>query len=485
MMGGTSQSGTITSNVIWRFAERILAQLITFIVSVVLARILLPDDYGTVAYVTVFISFLDILVTNGLPTALVQKKGADDLDYSSVFYINVVVSIALYIILFFCARPIANFYKIEELVPVVRVMGIRVIIASVNSVQHSYVSKNMMFRKYFWATLFGTITSGVVGVLMAYRGFGVWAIVSQYLTNSFIDTVFLWFTVGWRPIKAFSLERVRKLFSFGWKILAEAIAETFSKQFRNLVIGKAYTSADLAYYNKAQQIPTLITNNIGVSIVSVLFPAMAEKQENRADVLGLLRKSTRTLAYIVMPMLVGLSLVAKNIIILLLTEKWIESVPYLQICCFSLGINLLVYIKHQALLAIGRSTTYVFENMFVRVVTITLVLLTYRISVFAIVITEAVCAIVLMLTTMYTSKKYNQYEYYDQLKDLLPSCFICFGMAIPVVIIGTIQLPLFIMLLMQIVVGSGVYILISHLLKLDEYNYCIRTINKVFRKKRI
>ena len=203
----------VLSGFVWKFGERIIAQLISTIVSIILARLLTPEDYGTVAIIMIFITIANVFVSNGLGNALVQKKDADDLDFSSVFYLNFLLSLLLYGILFFMAPHIAKFYGMPVLTATLRVLAIRIPVAAINSVQQGYVSRNMLFKRFFWSTLFGTLLSGIVGITMAYKGFGVWALVAQYLTNTCTDTVVLWFTVRWRPIFKCSWKRAKKLFS--------------------------------------------------------------------------------------------------------------------------------------------------------------------------------------------------------------------------------------------------------------------------------
>ena len=213
------RNSTIT-NFIWRFAERCGAQLVTFVVSIVLARILAPEDYGQIALITVFTTIMQVFVDSGLGTALIQKKDADDLDFSSVFYFNFVVCLILYVVMFGVAPLIATFYNDTSLVPIIRVISLTIVISGVKGIQQSYVSRNMMFKRFFYSTLGGTIFSALFGIGLAYAGFGVWAIVIQQLSNTAMDTLILWITVKWRPKKMFSWNRLKCLLSFGWKMLA-------------------------------------------------------------------------------------------------------------------------------------------------------------------------------------------------------------------------------------------------------------------------
>ena len=261
---------TTVKNFIWRFAERCGAQLVTFVVSIVLARILSPDDYGTVALVTVFTTILQVFVDSGLGTALIQKKNADDLDFSSVFYFNFVVCLVLYAGMFLAAPLIASFYNDLTLTPIIRVISLTIVISGVKGIQQSFVSRNMLFKRFFFSTLGGTIFSAIIGIAMAYAGCGVWAIVAQQLSNTAIDTLILWLTVKWRPKKMFSWERLKTLFSFGWKLLISSLLDTVYSNIRSLVIGKMYSPSDLAYYNQGDKLPSTVITNINTSIASVL-----------------------------------------------------------------------------------------------------------------------------------------------------------------------------------------------------------------------
>ena len=359
-MGEKNQSmrGKVFSGLFWKFGERISAQLISLIVSIVLARLLSPDDYGAVALVMVFITIANVFVASGFGNALIQKKNADNLDFSSVFYLNIALGLVLYAVLFFASPAIASFYNMPVLSPALRVLGIRIVVASVNSVQQAYVSRHMLFKRFFWSTLFGTLVSGVVGITMAYHGFGVWALVAQYLTNTCTDTIVLWFTVKWRPIFRCSLERAKGLFSYGWKLLVSALLDTGYKQLRSLIIGKKYTSADLAYYNQGDKYPGLIVNNINTSISSVLFPAMSQFQDDRERVKQMTRRAIQISSYIMWPMMIGFAVVAEPFVSLVLTDKWLPCVPFIRIFCFTYGLYPIHTANLQAINALGRSDLF-------------------------------------------------------------------------------------------------------------------------------
>ena len=224
------------SGLFWRFGERITAQIISFVVSIVLARILMPEQYGIVAIVTIFINLANVFVTSGLGTSLVQKKEADELDFSTMFWASIIFSLMIYTVIFIVSPLIAKIYNNELLTIVLRVMGLKIPIAAINSIQQAYVQREMIFKKFFFSTIIGTIISAFVGIWMALNNFGVWSLVGQYLTNSIIDTVVLAITVKWRPHLVFSIERFKKLFSYGWKIMESSFIGTAFDQFRGLII---------------------------------------------------------------------------------------------------------------------------------------------------------------------------------------------------------------------------------------------------------
>lgn len=270
----------VTKGLFWTFGERITAQLISTIVGIVLARVLDPEHYGIIAIVTVFITFFNVFVTSGFSSAVVQKKDVDDLDYDTAFYIGLIVAIIAYIILFFTSNFIADFYKMPDLGLVIKVMSIRLPLAALNATQQAYVRRKMEFKKFFIATSFGTIISGFVGIAMALSGFGVWALVTQYLTNTTIDSIVMWFVCGWKPKLQFSLKRAESIYSFGWKVLVSDLVATIEGDIRSLIIGKQFGSSDLAFFDNGKKYPALLVNNIDTAINKVMLPVYSQNQDN-------------------------------------------------------------------------------------------------------------------------------------------------------------------------------------------------------------
>ena len=479
-MEDTKQS--VFSNMIWRFAERCGAQIVQFIVSIVLARILAPEAYGIIALVTVFTTILQVFVDSGLGNALIQKKDADDLDFSTVFYTNIVICLVLYIGIFIASPTIARFYDDLNLIPVIRVLSLTLVISGVKNVQQAYVSKKMIFKKFFFATLLGTIGAAFLGVIMAINGMGVWALVAQQLFNLSLDTIILWITVKWRPKLCFSFKRLKKLFSFGWKLLVSSLIDTVYNNVRQLLIGKLYSSADLAYYNRGKQFPNLIVQNINNSIDSVLLPTMSQEQDNKEKVKNMTRKAIKTSVFIMAPLMMGLAFTSKNVVTLILTEKWLECVPYLCIFC----ITYMFYPIHSANLnainAMGRSDLFLKLEIIKKIVGIVLLLVTIKINVLAMALSLLVSSVISQIINSWPNKKLLGYSYIDQLKDILPSIMLAIFMGVVVYIIGFIKLPTILSLILQIIVGIIVYIVGAKLLKIDTYEYLISVIKGYLKK---
>lgn len=460
-------------NFIWRFAERCGAQLVTFIVSIVLARILTPSDYGTIALVTVFTTILQVFIDSGLSTALIQKKDADDLDFSSVFYFNFVICIILYLIMFVSAPFIADFYKDSSLVSIVRVISLTLVISGVKGVQQSYVSRHMLFKRFFFSTLGGTIFSAVLGIIMAYAGFGVWAIVFQQLSNNAIDTLILWITVKWRPIKKFSWSRLKNLLSFGWKMLASSLLDTVYNNLRNMIIGKLYTSADLAFYNQGDKFPKLIVTNINTSIDSVLLPTMSNEQDNHVRVKDMTRRAIKISTYIMAPLMIGLAFCAKPIVQIVLTDKWLPCVPYLQIFCISYLFWPIHTANLNAIKAMGRSDLFLKLEVIKKFIGMILLLITMNISVMAMAYSLLISGLISQVINSWPNRYLLKYSYIDQIKDILPNIVMALIMGGFVYFISYLNLPILVSLVVQILSGGIIYLILSILTKNDSFIYLI------------
>ena len=478
------QNKGVFTNLIWRFAERCGAQGVAFVVSIVLARLLAPEAYGTIALVTVFTTILNVFVNSGLGNALIQKKDADDLDFSSVFYFNVAMCLVLYAGIFLAAPLIARFYDDETLTPVVRVLSLTLVISGVKNVQQAYVSRTMQFKKFFYSTLGGTIGAAFVGIFLAYRGYGVWALVAQQIFNATVDTAILWLTVKWRPKAAFSFTRLKGLLSYGWKLLASALLDTVYNDVRQLIIGKLYSTADLAYYNKGQQLPNLAVENINTSIDSVLLPTLSQAQDDPQRLKAMTRRAIQTSTYIMAPVMMGLAAVAEPLIRLLLTEKWLPCVPFLRIFC----VTYMLYPVHTANLnaikAMGRSDLTLKLEVIKKTMGLAFLLGSMWLGVLAMAYSLLITGVLSQIINAWPNRKLLDYGYWEQLKDILPGIALAVGMGLCVYALSFLGLPTAATLLLQVLLGVGIYVGGSVLLKLETYRYLLGLTRSFFRKGR-
>lgn len=475
---------SVLSGLFWKFLERMGAQFVTFVVSIVLARILLPEDYATIVIVMVFITISDVFVKSGFGQALIQKKDVDDVDFSTVFYFSVTLGLLLYILLFFTAPYIADFYREPILCNVLRVMAIRIPIAGLNSVQQAYVSRHMMFKKFFFSTLGGVIGSAVIGIIMAYQGVGVWALVAQYMSASIIDTCVLWCIVKWRPVLAFSVKKMKELFGFGWKILVSSLLETGYTQLNNMIIGKVYTASDLAFYNKGQQIPNLVVTNINSSINSVLFPALSKEQDDIVKIRQMTRRAIKTSSYVVFPMLAGVFAVADVLICILLTDKWSDCVIYLRLACLTYALWPIHTANLSAIQAVGRSDLFLKLEIIKKIVGIVFLIIAIPRGVVAIAVSMIVSSVFSSFINAWPNRKLLQYKYREQLWDIFDALVLSVVMVIAVMFIGGLIENMYLCLAVQVCVGIIVYVGMSKLFKVESFEYIYGMLVEYLKKKK-
>lgn len=469
--GGNDRKRKIFAGFFWRFAECCGAQGVSFLVSIILARLLEPEAYGTIALVTVFITICRVFVDSGMGNALIQKKDADDLDFSTVFYFNLALCGIFYCVVFLAAPWIARFYRLPGLTAVIRVLGLVILISGIKNVQQAYVSRNMLFQYFFKATLAGTAGAACIGIALAYLGAGVWALVAQQVFNTAVDALMLWITVKWRPKKMFSLKRLKCLYGFGWKMLASSLLDTLYNNVRQLVIGKFYSSKDLAYYNRGRQFPELVINNINTSIDSVLLPAMSDVQENAGSVREMTRKSIKASVYMMAPLLVGIFVMAPSIVDLILTDKWRPCIPYIRIFCMTYLFYPIHTANLNAIKAMGRSDLILKLEILKKATGLVLMLSTMWFGVLAMAYGLLVGSILSQAMNAWPNRKLLDYGYTEQLKDILPGILLAAGMGVAVWGVSFAPLPEWMACVAQVVVGAVSYIVGSAVMKLDSFYY--------------
>lgn len=473
------------SNFIWKFMERILAQLVSTGVTIVLARLLLPEDYGVVSIVTIFIGICNVFVSQGFATALIQKKDADAKDFSSMFYASIILSLVLYVALFLSAPFISEFFGngYELLTPILRVMGLQIPISAVKSIQQAYVSRNLMFKKFFWSTLGGTLFSAFVGIGLAYKGVGAWALAGQYLTNTIIDTMILTITVKWRPIAYFSWARIRGMLSFGSKMLVAGLVDEIYTQLRSFVIGKKYSSSDLAYYNKGNQFPALFITNINASLMAVLFPVMSRYQDSKTNLLSVCRKTIKISTFVIFPIMAGLAAISESFIGLLLTDKWLQCVPYMQIFCAIYAFYPIYTANLQGIKAIGNSGAYLWTELAKKVVGIACLIIAVPYGAIWIALSLLISTMINYVINAVSAKIVLGYPIRQQLLDILPNVIIAgvmFGITYKLNAVVSSRL---VNLIIQIVVGVASYCIMAVITKNESFKYLYSTV-KGFLKRR-
>ncbi|MBQ6781535.1 MAG: lipopolysaccharide biosynthesis protein [Treponema sp.] len=470
------------SGFFWRLSERLCAQVVTFAVTVVLARILMPEDYGVVAIVNVFVAVADGFVTGGIATSLIQKNNADETDYSSMFYISFLFSFFLYVVLFFCCPLIARLYRNELLIPIFRVMGIKFFISAVNSVQQAYVARRMIFKKFFFATIIGTVVSGALGVLLALSGKGIWALVTQSLMNPFIDTIILFITVRWHPRLLFSFARAKLLFQYGWKLALTRFIGTFFEKLRQCVVGIKYSANDLAFYNRGEALPSLVAGNVISTLESVLFPALSNFQNDREKLKMAIRHAVKLGSYVLSPVLVGLALVSDKIVFILYGKKWAMASPFVALLSLSMIPSVISSINVQAIKALGRSDVILMLEFIKKPFFIAVVFFCIFISPIAMAYGAIVYGLVSCMVNYFPNIKLLGYVASEQFFDFFPPVVLSFFMSIPVYFVGKLPLNIYIIFFLQFLCGTSCYILLSVILKIQSF-YEVKEIikNKLIR----
>lgn len=473
----------VLSSLIWKLLERGGSQGIQFIVTIVLARLLLPTEYGLIVLVTIFINIAGVVVQGGFNTALIQKKDAGDIDFSSVFYLNLFIASLLYLFLFFTSPLIAAFFYEPELKGVLRVLSISLFITAFNSIQLSVISRKFLFKNLFFSSLGAMILSGIIGVTMAYAGYGVWALVAHQITNQLIVTVILFFTVKWRPKLIFSMNSIQTLFTFGWKLLVSGLIDTLYINLRSILIGKMFSPAILGFYNRGEQFPNLIINNINGSIQSVMLPTLALYQDNKLRVRELVRRSIVTSSFIVFPLMVGMAVIAKPMIMILLTEKWLPLVPFLQIFCASYALWPIHTANLQVINALGRSDIYLKIEIIKKLIGLLILIISIPFGVYAMAYGVLVTGIISTFINSYPNIKLINYSFIEQWKDIFPSLLLSILMGIVIFFIPFIGLSTSLTLFSQVSIGVIIYIGLAIILKLECFNYLLSILKDTYKKK--
>ena len=404
----------------WSFLVTFGEQGVRLVVSLVIARLLTPAEYGLTAIILVFVGIAEVLINSGFAKAIIQKREPSQIELCSVFYFNVGVSLICAAILAACGPLIASFYKNPILAPLAAVMAIDFVISAFGLVQNTLLTKQLDFKTQFWARLTGTVLSGVVGIGMALEGCGVWSLVGQCLVANGATVACYWLHPCWKPSLTFQLRALRPMFSFGSKLLASALIDVLFKNLYVLIIGKAFSPRDLGFYTRAQQLQQLPVDNICTITERVLFSSFASIQHDKEHLRRALQKTVTSLSMIVCPVMVGLALVAKPLVLTALTEKWAGCIPYLQLLCVAGAFYPVQLINLNALTAQGRSDLFLRLEIIKKCILILAIAVTWKWGVMVMIYGQIAVVLICYFLNSYYTGRFLDYGIVAQIKDMLP-----------------------------------------------------------------
>lgn len=441
------------------------AQGVQFVVSILLARMLSPKEYGVLAIMMIFTGLANVFVQNGFALALIQKKAADERDFSSVFFFNLLLSALVYLLIFFAAPPIAAFYDNPDIVRMLRVLAVIVFFGGVISVQNAYISKKLEFRSLFIASLLSSLLSGAASIYMAGSGYQVWALVWQQILYYIFLCLILFLTISWRPSFFFSLSRLKKMFDFGWKILLSALLDNIFTNLHGLGMGKIYDGEVLGNFTRGEQFPKIVITNIGAAMQSVLFPVMAHSQDDRSELKSILRDSLMISTYVLFPIMTGLIAIADKLVLVLLGSKWAGAVPFLQLMCLGYLFWPLHITNLQALNALGRSDIFLKLEVIKKILSVCVLLLGIRYNALIFIGLKVLADYVCIFINAWPNKELLGYGVYKQLGDVLPNLGPAFLMGASVYGIGRAAGEGVIVILLQLAAGVLLYPALSWLFR--------------------
>ena len=481
-MTGQSLTDKTIKGVGWNSIDRFANYGIGFIVGVILARLLSPEEYGLIGIITIFTVIFNIILDGGLSTALIRKDGVTDTDYCTVFYTNLVVSVGLTTLLFLSAPIIADFFKRPELIPYIHVMSFIIIINALSITQQARLTKRIDFKTQTKISLISHISSGVIGIVMAYMGYGVWALVAQQISSRLFTTILLWIYNKWIPSLIFSWQCFKELFNFSWKLLSAQILNAVWTQVYQAVIGKVYSPAILGQYTRAQQYGNLVSHSIGDVVMKVSLPVMSSIQNENERLLRAFRLIIKTTMLLTAFLIVSMAATAENLIYVLIGEQWLPCVPMMQIVCAGLVIYPLHQININMLIVQGRSDIQLLLQIIKCILALGPIFLGIFIGIYWMLIGSVVTSLIALILNSYYSGKIFNYTWWMQLKDIAPSLGIAILVAIPLYAFSFIPFSPFIIFPIQILLGFALAYRLCEFFKLEEYILLRSIIVKNLRK---
>lgn len=471
----------------WSALENVTRLGVTFVVSIILARLLSPEEYGLIGILTIFIAIFNAIVDSGFTNALIRKQDATDTDYSTVFYTNLVLSLVLAAVLFFCAKPISVFFERPELVSLTKVMSSVVIINALSIVQRVRTTKAIDFKTQTKITFISSIGSGVIGIAMAYMRYGVWALVGQQISNQLFTTLFFWFYNKWVPKLVFSWASFKEMWAFGSKLLASSLIATAWNEIYQVVIGKCYSPATLGLYTRAKQFADMCSSNLTSVVQRVSYPVLSGIQDDRVRLKGAYQRVIKTTMLPTFVLMLGMAACAEPMIYVLIGEQWLECVPMLQIICTYGMLYPLHALNLNMLQVQGRSDLFLKLEIIKKIIAIGPLLLGIFVDIYLMLAGSLITSFISYYLNAYYSGPFLNYSIKEQVKDILPSFGVAVAMAVPVFAMSFIPLNPFILLPLQIVAGAIITLSICEVTKLPEYielkGIAMPIINKVIKRK--
>lgn len=436
-MSEQSLKSKVAKGAVWTLMEKLSTQVVGFVVSMVLARLLTPNDYGTVAITGIFFAVAGALVDGGFSGALIQKKDADDLDFNSVFYLNLTLSVVAYIAMFSAAPWIASFYDTPELIAIIRVSAIGFLFSAVNAIQNAELMRKMLFNLSFRISIITCFTSATCGITLAFLGYGVWALVWSSLITGFVGVIARWFIISWRPRLMFSGARLRPLFAYGWKMALSGLLDSFFRELNGLLIGRFYSKADIAFVNKGRALPQLAMDQVDSTLGRVSFPALVLLQDDKLKLREAMRRMMRCSTFLVFPLMVGVAVCSWSFIRLLYGEKWTPAAPYMMLACFSFALWPFHTINLKGITALGRSDVFLVLEIIKKTLALIVIVSAFRLGVFT---WMAISAFALgplsVVINSWPNRKLLNYTIGMQVRDVLPTAFVCCAQAATMLGIG-------------------------------------------------
>lgn len=472
------------NGILWSSIERFSQQGIQLIISIILARLLLPEQFGLIGMLVIFIAISQAFLVSGFGQALIQKKNPTQTDFSTVFYFNIVAGVILYSILYITAPYIAKFYNEPQLILLTRFIALSIIINSFGLIQNTILTKKIDFKTLTKVSIISTVLSGAISIYMAVKGFGVWSLAFQSVGGTFFRTLSIWLFSRWRPTLEFSIKSFKTLFSFGSKLLASSLLDVTFRNIYLLVIGKAFTATDLGFYARAKRAQELPVRNINSIVQRVTFPAFSTIQDEDVRLKKGYKKAIQTLVFINFPLMLGLIVIAKPLIIVLITEKWLPAIPYFQLLCITGLLYPIQSLNLNIIKVKGRSDLFLKLEIIKKIIVIAAIAITLRFGILALIIGQIITSFIAYYLNSYYSGHFINYGLKQQIIDILPYFGIASLMAGITWSVGLIfNTPYFVRLIVQVIIGIASYILFSKLFKAEICTEVYNTFKSIFLRK--